>query len=122
MDVFNRGDKVYLLIGYKVNGQDMQKDAYEEIELQINKQSDFRSVKKLLSTGDIFWGENLTYLDDKEQEQLFTGYVCALSQEDTFKISDGISNVQLRVMVDKEVGSSSFQDIDLGSVLSDKIL
>ena len=122
MDVFNRGDTAYLLLNYQVNGEPMIQGAYQEIELQINRQDDFRSVKKLFSLGEITWEENYTYIDDNGNEQTFTGYVCALSQEDTFKISSGISNIQLRVMLNDEVGSSETQTLDLGCVLSDKVL
>lgn len=121
-NVFNRGDTAYLLLNYQVNGSPMTQGAYQEIELQINKQDDFRSIKKLLSNGEIFWGENFTYLDNFGDEQSFTGYVCSLTQDDTFKISSGKSNIQLRVMINDEVGSSEIQSVDLGCVLSDKVL
>lgn len=122
MDVFNRGDTAYLLLNYQVNGEPMVQGAYKEIELQINKQDDFRSLKKLLSKNEIFWGQDFIYQDSEGVEHSFTGYVCALTQDDTFKISSGASTIQIRVLMNNEVGSSSCQELDLGCVLSDKVL
>ena len=117
----NRGDTAYLILNYKVNGQDLVQDGYQEIELQINPQGSFNSVKKLLSDGSISWG-TVSYIDDDNVEKSFTGYYAHLSQEETFTLSKGKVNVQLRVMLDNEVGSSAISDINAGNVLSSKVL
>ena len=115
------GDTMCLLLNYTINGSPMVQGAYREIELQINTQGQFNSIKKLLSDNSIEWG-TITYIDDSDMQQSFTGYYAKLTQEDTFKITSGQSQIQLRVMINDEVGSSAISDIDLGNVLSRKVL
>ena len=110
-----------LLLNYNVNGSPMIQGAYQEIELQINKQDVFNSIKKTLSGGSIIWGD-VTYVDDEGTQQTFTGYYTNLSQEETFSLSSGDVNVQLRVMINNEVGSSAISEINVGQVLSKKVL
>lgn len=119
--MLNRGDTVCLLLNYSLNGDPLQEGAYQEIELQINKQGIYNAVKKTLSDGSIVWGE-VSYLDDEGQAQTFTGYYANLSQEETFRLSSGASNIQLRIMLNDEVGSSAISSINLGQVLSSQIL
>lgn len=117
----NRGDTACLILNYNLNGSPLAENEYQEIELQINEQSSLQSIKKLLSKKEIEW-TSVTYLDDEGIEQSFTGYVAYLSQEETFKLSSGVSNVQLRIMLNDEVGSSAFTALDLGKVLSREVL
>lgn len=121
-DLFNRGDTAYLLLDYTVNGEEMQDGAYQELELQLNRQGKYFNVKKMLSKGEIIWKENCTYRDKEGVEQTFTGYVASLSQEETFSLRDSIVEIQLRVMIDGEVGSSKKQALDIGDVLSYEVL
>ncbi len=116
----NRGDTAYLLLNYTLNGDPLQEDAYREIELQINKDTAYRRIKKLLSKGEIVWG-TLPYEEDGTQ-MTFTGYYAALSQEETFKMSAGKNEVQVRVLVDNEVGSSAISSVNIGQTLSKKVL
>lgn len=120
MVLFNKGDTALILLNYNVNGSAMVEDAYDEIEFQINPQCNTNSIKKLLSDGSIEWG-TATYDDDGTTET-FTGYMCTLSQEETFLIRDGLSDCQLRVMINGNVGSSEITQIDLGKALSLKVL
>lgn len=120
MQLFNEGDTACLLLNYTVNEEPMSEGAYDELEFQINPQLYISSIKKLLSQGDIQW-RTVTYEDDNGDEQTFTGYVVYLTQEDTFKMS-GMFKYQLRVMVDGNVGSSSINELDIGTVLSRKVL
>lgn len=120
MLVFNKGDTALLLLDYTLNGSPLEEDAYDEIEFQINKQGNTNSIKKLLSNNTIAWG-TATYLDEGVTKT-FTGYMCILSQEDTFKMRDGVSECQLRIMIDGEVGSSEIGEIDLGKALSLRVL
>lgn len=122
MDYLNSGDTVYLLLDYLVNGEPMQEGVYQEIELQINKEDNFRAVKKLYSLGEIVYMTDMQYEDAEGQVQSYTGYVCSLSQDDTFKISSGISEIQLRVMLNGEVGSAKCKSLDIGKVLSHRVL
>lgn len=121
-DVFNRGDTACLLLNYTVNGSAMEQGAYQEIELQLNPQNNYNSIKKLLSKNEIVWGENFEYVDEEGHTQSFTGYVAPLTQKDTFALSKGISSVQLRVMLNNDVGSSEYSEIDIGNSLSSKVL
>lgn len=118
--MLNRGDTVCLLLNYQINGTPLEENAYQEIELQINVQGSYNAIKKTLSNGDIVWGE-VSYLHDGEPET-FTGYFTNLSQEETFRLSSGKTDVQLRIMLNEEVGSSAISSIDLGQVLSKQVL
>lgn len=120
--VFNRGDTAYLLLDYTINGEPMQEGEYQELELQINVQGNYRSIKKLLSAGDIFWDDNYTYIDADGDEQTFSGYIVSLDQDDTFLISQGQAEIQLRVLIDGEVGSSQIEELNIGNALSDEVL
>ena len=119
--MLNSGDTTCLLLNYTLNGEALVEGAYREIELQINTQGQYNSIKKLLSDNSIEWG-TITYIDDDNVQQSFTGYFAKLTQEDTFKITSGQSQIQLRIMINDEVGSSAISDIDLGNVLSRKVL
>lgn len=119
---FNKGDTAYLLLDFNVNGQPMQEGEYQELELQINVQGNYRAIKKLLSKGEIFWDSGYTYLDAEGNEQTFAGYIASLDQDDTFLISQGKAEVQLRVLIDGEVGSSPIAELIIGDALSDEVL
>lgn len=116
----NRGDTAYLMLNYTINGDALTEGAYDEIELQINNEFKDNSIKKLLSKGDIRWG-TLTYTEGNV-EKTFTGYYARLSQEETFSLSNGASEVQLRILVNEEVGSSAVSSVSFGNVLSRAVL
>ena len=114
-----RGDTISLMLAYQVNGSPLAEGAYDELELQINNENSFKSIKKLLSKGEITW-KTITYNDGTPKT--FTGYVADLDQEETFRLSAGQSMVQLRVKIGTEVGSSDDSMFTLGAVLSTKVL
>lgn len=117
----NRGDTAYLMLNYTINGDPLQEGAYEEIELQLNPQSNSRNVKKLLSEGDIEWA-TMTYVDEHGVEQQFTGYIARLSQEETFIFNEGDVEAQLRILWGDDVGSSAITSFILGKALSCEVL
>lgn len=117
----NRGDTAFLLLSYTLNGSPLVEGDYQEIELQLNPQNNYRNVKKLMTAGDIEWG-TLTYTDSHGDEQSFTGYYAHLSQEETFNLTNGNNYAQLRIMMNDEVGSSGICQVDLGAVLSFEVL
>lgn len=121
MKLFNEGDTACLILNYQFNGSPLVEDAYQEIEFQINPQSNMSSIKKLLSKGEIEWA-SVEYVDGEGHTQTFTGYVTYLSQADTFAIKDGIAQCQLRIMANDEVGSSDISDLDVGNALSTEVL
>ena len=116
----NRGDTVTLMLNYQINGEPLVKDAYEEMELQINKDSSQRAMRKTLSGGDIKW-ETLTFYNEGVEET-FEGYTVHLSQSESFTLVSGQSQVQLRIKKNGEVGSSSQSNFVLGDSLSTQIL
>ena len=116
----NRGDTVSLMLDYQINGEPLVNGAYEEIELQINKDSSSRALRKTLSGGSIKW-ETLTY-SDNGVEEVFEGYVVHLSQAESLALANGQSQVQLRVKLNGQVGSSSQRNFVLGDTLSTQIL
>lgn len=117
----NRGDTAFLMLNYTLNGDPLTEGSYQEIELQLNPQGNAMSVKKLLSLGEIQWG-TVTYEDEHGDEQTFTGYYAFLTQEETFALRNGTNRVQLRILVNDEVGSSAISNVSLGEVLSSKVL
>lgn len=121
MNLFNEGDTACLILNYEMNGSPLVEGAYDEIEFQINPQTNFSNVKKLLSKGEIVWG-SASYVDGEGHTQTFTGYITYLTQADTFKIKDGTADVQLRVLIGDEVGSSEISTINIGNTLSTEVL
>lgn len=125
MVLFNRGDTTYLLLDCTLNGDPIEDGQCEEIEVQINPEDSFRSVKKLLSKGEIVYMTDMEY-ETKEGDEwvtkTFTGYVCALSQQDTFKIAKGESDFQIRALYNGEVGSTDLIPKDIGDSLSTEVL
>lgn len=106
----NNGDTLDIIINYKLDGEDFEKDQFKEIELQFENQYDTsKYVKLLLSKGDITWNEELGK------------YVTALTQQQSFRLSP-ICNYQLRVMVDDIVVSSEIGEMEVGPALSRRVL
>ncbi len=121
MELFNKGDTACLLLNYQVNGSPLVEGAYQEIEFQVNPQLYIGSVKKLLSKNEIKWA-TVIYEDEEGETQTFTGYVTYLTQQDTFRMGSGDSKVQLRIMMNNEVGSSNYSVITIGDALSGEVL
>lgn len=111
-----QGDTITLLLNFQMNGEDLVQNAYQEMELQINKEGKDRSIKKLLSDGGIVW--ETVQLSNGDT---FTGYVVRLDQSETFNLGSNLS-CQLRIKKDDEVGSSAQTNLNLDSVLSTKVL
>ncbi len=120
MSYINEGDTAWLMLNYKLNGDDLVQGAYQEIELQLNPQSDFNAVKKTLSDGSIEWG-TVVYMDGNV-EKTFTGYIASLTQAETFQLRKGKCKYQLRILVNDEVGSSAIGEVDIGDALSTEVL
>lgn len=114
--MMNKGDTLQITLNYTINGTPLEKDAYDDIELQLNSQSGTNSVKLLLSAGDI------SYDDSTSKYKTF------LSQSQTFKLKQSALNetsdieYQLRILIGTKVISSSVGTFTLGPVLSKKVL
>lgn len=120
VEMFREGDTTILMLDYQLNGEDLTENTYDEMELQLNPQSSFNSVKKLLSKNEITW--STVYYEEDGETKTFTGYVVELSQQDTFKLRDGKTSAQLRIMFDGNVGSSEISIFDIGNTLSTEVL
>lgn len=112
----NKGDTLQLTLNYTINGTPLEKDAYDEIELQLNSQTNRNSVKLLMSEGDIGYDVSTSK------------YVVFLSQAQTFKLKQNELNedsdieYQIRILIGTKVISSDIGTFILGPVLSKKVL
>ena len=102
----NKGDSIRLILDYSINGKDIEKDQFEDLELQLNKESFGKyHVKLLLSKGDMEWDESLKK------------YVVFLPQEESYKLPDFVE-YQLRCYSLGSVVSSNIGRFFLGEILS----
>lgn len=112
----NKGDTVMLTLDYKLNEQALTKDGYDEIELQLNAQTNRNSLKFLKSTGRIEWDETSSK------------FVIGLTQAETFKLKENSLNedtdveYQLRILLNGMVCSSDIGEFTIGPVLSRRVL
>ena len=106
----NKGDTIRLILDYSINDAPIEENQFEELELQLNKDSFGKyNIKKLLSTGGIFWDTNLSK------------YVSFLSQEESFKLPNKV-DYQLRCYNDGSVISSCIGHFIIGDILSKEVL
>lgn len=114
--MINKGDTLQLILNYQLNGEDLEKDYFDDIELQLNSQANRNSVKLLYSLGELIYDDNLGK------------YVGYLSQAQTFKLKQNVLNedsdvdYQIRVLLNGTVVSSDVGTFTIGPVLSKKIL
>lgn len=99
----NKGDTVHLLLDYRINGDPLQFNAYNEIEFVL------AGLTFRLSEGRVYWSE---------LEEL---YCIDLSQEETMKLLPE-SAYQIRIKIGDEVISSDVSTLEVGKVLSRDIL
>ena len=106
----NKGDSIRLVLDYSVNGKEIKKDQFEDLELQLNKESFGKyHVKLLLSRGEMAWDEDLQK------------YVAYLPQEESFKLPNKVE-YQLRCYNDGSVISSNIGFFFMGDILSKEML
>lgn len=109
----NKGDTISFTLDFLIDGeQPLEKNAYHEMELQLNEEGGTRkNIKLLYSTGDIQWD------DDLEK------YVVSLTQEQTFMLPNKME-YQLRILDEEsnEIYSSQIGRFCLGDALSKMIL
>lgn len=104
MGYYNRGDTMELILDYVVDGIPLEEYEPAEIEFSIGPK------RYTLTDGDITIDED-------------TGkYMVFVSQEDTFAMSNNVTEYQLRVKKGIEVGSESIQRIPIGRTISKEIL
>lgn len=103
----NKGDTIQIILDFTINDEPLVEGAYDEIELQFNKQSAQNGIKLLMSDGRIEWdGEH---------------YVATLTQKETMKLTSS-SEYQVRIAINGMVISSDIGKFGVGDVLSSKIL
>jgi len=106
----NKGDSIRLILDYSVNAKEIQEGQFEDIELQLNKESFGQyHIKLALSQGDMAWDENLKK------------YVAFLPQEESYKLPN-VVEYQLRCYNEGSVVSSNIGRFFLGDILSKEML
>lgn len=106
----NKGDSIRLILDYSVNGKDIVQDQFDDLELQLNKESFGRyHIKMLLSRGEMAWDEDLQK------------YVAFLPQEESYKLPN-VVDYQLRCYKNGSVISSNIGHFFMGDILSKEML
>ena len=106
----NKGDSIRLILDYSVNGKEIKKDQFEDLELQLNKESFGKyHIKLVLSRGEMAWDEDLQK------------YVAFLPQEESFKLPNKV-DYQLRCYNNGSVISSNIGFFFMGDILSKEML
>lgn len=110
----NRGDTNLLSFKlYKLNTTPKEYvdcSNFDEIEVQLNVQANFNSVKKLKSKGEVEWNTTNQNL------------VCSLTQEDTFALPEGESEMQVRLFLNNVCKGSTIIKLDINKCLSSEVL
>ena len=105
----NRGDtkilqfKIKKSDGTYVDGAD-----YDEVEVQFNEQRTYSSLKYLKSEGTVGWDTDHFYV--------------SMSQQDTYRLSVGQAEMQVRLYDGGVCKGTSIANIDVGRTLSGKVL
>ena len=109
----NKGDTISFTLDFLIDGKTpLEKDAYHEMELQLNEEGGTRkNIKLLLSAGQIQWDDDLGK------------YVVSLTQDQTFMLPNRME-YQLRILDEEseEIYSSKIGYFCLGDVLSKTVL
>lgn len=113
----NKGDSFYCTLTIKVNGTNIIKNQFPEIELQVNPQYENFAIKKLLTLNEIEWNESLGK------------YTVYFSQTDTYKMLDK-NYCDIRLYTKNATDSNmpyvksahATTTLNLGDVLSRKVL
>lgn len=105
-----RGDATdqVLRIKHKKTKEYIDCSIYSEIEVQYNRQSKYKSIKKLLSKNEVFW----------ENGKL----IIHLSQEDTFNFDEGTNEIQVRLYLNNKCKATIHSHFKVGKVLSEDTL
>lgn len=83
---------------------------YTEVECQFNVEANFNSIKKLLSKDEVEWNATTQ------------SFSCFLTQEDTFALPSGTSEVQVRLFVNDTCKGTAIYNIDINKCLSSEVL
>ena len=96
----NQGDALYIALDYKVNGNRITENQFDEIEFYIGDN------RYLLSEGQIVWNS-----DDGK-------YFVFVNQIETFKLQRNPIEYQIRLRKGTEVISSPIEKLDIGKSIS----
>ena len=105
----NRGDTIRIYLDFELDGQPLEKDVYDEIELQLNEDKTINALKLKMTDDRILW--------DDEQGK----YYVDITQEESFKLKNPF-RYQLRIMNADAVVSSGIGSMNIGDVLSKEVL
>lgn len=103
-----RGDTNVFNFKIKQGDDYIDGSIYTEVEVQFNPQANAFAIKKLLSKDEVEWDTD--------------HFSCYLSQEDTFKLNDGMVQVQVRLLVNNICKATLIKRMDVGKVLSNEVL
>lgn len=109
----NKGDALYLILDYTIDGALLKEDDFDEIELCITDRSANHEVRFTLSDGQITW--------DSEKSR----YVAFITQKDTFKFlpdSNSYLEYQIRLKQGEVVISSPITKLKIGGAISKEVL
>lgn len=106
----NRGDAQVIALNITVDGQPIEKDYADELELTFNPELHGHSVRKTLQEGGIYW-------DDEDGK-----YYAAVDQADTFTLVPGVNTWQVRLLKDSMVMSTIIGKILIGDSNSKHVL
>ena len=98
----NQGDALYIALDYKVNGESITENQFDEIEFCIGEN------RYLLSEGQIVWNE------DAQKYYIF------VNQLETFKLQRNPIEYQLRLRKGEEVISTPVEKLTVGKTISTK--
>lgn len=104
----HRGDTNIITFKIKSNGVYIDGSAYSEVEVQFNPQSILNSVKKLKSKNEVAWNTD--------------HFECALTQADTFNLSVGTNEMQVRLFNEGVCKATVIASINVKETLSQEVL
>lgn len=103
-----RGDTKHFNFKIKKGDDYVDGSMFTEVEVQFNPQPNYFAIKKLLSKNEVEWDTD--------------HFSCFLTQEDTFKLNDGMVQVQVRCYVNGNCKATLIKSIEVGKVLSNEVL
>ena len=106
----NRGDAELVKLTIMLDDVPIEEGYADDIELTFNPQCGMFCVQKSLQDETIYWSNQ------------YGCYVTFITQEDSFKMKVGTNTVQLRILKNNTVISSTLNSFILGGVNSHEVL
>lgn len=103
-----RGDTRNFNFKVKKGDEYVDGSIYTEVEVQFNPQGNYFALKKLKTKNEVSW--------ETDHFNFF------LTQEDTFKLNEGLNRMQVRLYIGPDCKGTLIKDIEVGKVLSNEVL